>query len=60
VWLRPIPGYKVFPHNQQQAYLPLQPGHVEQMLASFEEHRRELLVMQEPHISLLGCGKCAA
>lgn len=48
-----IPDYKIFPHIEQQAYLLLRPEHVDRMLASLEEHRHELRVMQEPQLAQL-------
>jgi len=48
-----IPDYTLFPHIKQQGYLLLRPEHVERMLASLEEHRQELRVMQEPQLAQL-------
>jgi hypothetical protein len=48
-----IPDYKLFPHITQQGYLLLRPEHVERILASLEEHGRELRVMQEPQLAQL-------
>jgi len=48
-----IPDYQLFPHIEEQAYLLLRPEHVENMLASLEEHRHELRVMQEPQLAQL-------
>ena len=48
-----IADYRIFPHIQQQGYLLLRPEHVGQMLASLEEHRRELRIMTEPQLNQL-------
>ncbi len=48
-----IPDYKLFPHIEQQSYLLLRPEHVARMLASLEQHRQELRVMQEPQLAQL-------
>src|SRR5580698_9256906 len=48
-----IPDYKLFPHIEQQTYLLLRPEHVDRMLASLEEHRHEMRVMQEPQLAQL-------
>lgn len=48
-----IADYRIFPHIQQQGYLLLQPSHVQQMLMSLEEHRRELRVMSESQLDQL-------
>jgi hypothetical protein len=48
-----IPDYSLFPHIEQQEYLLLRPEHVEQMLASLEEHRGDVRLMQEAQLSKL-------
>jgi hypothetical protein len=48
-----IADYGIFPHIQQQGYLLLLPAHVQRMLMSLEEHRRELSVMTEPQVDQL-------
>jgi len=48
-----IPDYKLFPHIEQQGYLLLRPEHVDRMLASLKEHRRDLRIMTEQQISQL-------
>lgn len=48
-----IPDYRLFPHIKQQNYLLLLPEHVDRMLASLEEHRNEVRVMQEPQLAQL-------
>lgn len=45
-----IPDYRLFPHIKEQRYLLLRPEHVGQMLASLEEHWREVQVMQEAQV----------
>ena len=48
-----IPDYRIFPHIKEQRYVLLRPEHVEQMLASLEEHRPEVQVMQEGQLRQL-------
>jgi len=48
-----IPDFKLFPHLKEQQFLLLLPPHVEQMLASLQDHRSEVTVMSEENISEL-------
>lgn len=48
-----IPDYRMFPHIKEQRYLLLGPEHVNEMLASLEEHWLEVQVMREAQLSQL-------